>query len=74
MLYVHEALQNLEYNRFQLGLDIKALITSILKIKVQILSQELKNEAIMIPKEEVVNIGHNMLFVKFKAFVTYSVS
>jgi hypothetical protein len=71
---IDQTLNNLEDQGLQLCLEVKALVATFLEVIVQILPQELEDEAVMIPEEEVVDVIHNVLLVELKTFITYCVS
>ena len=73
MFDVHQTLNNLEDEGLQLCLEVEALVPTLLEVIVQILPQELEDEAIMIPEKEVVDVIHYVLLVEFKTFITHCV-
>ena len=73
MFDVHQTLNNLEDEGLQLCLEVEALVPTLLEVIVQILPQELEDEAIMIPEKEVVDVIHYVLLVELKTFITHCV-
>jgi hypothetical protein len=74
MFDVHQTLNNLEDEGLQLCLEVEALVPTLLEVIVQILPQELEDEAVMIPEKEVVDVIHYVLLVELKTFITHCVS
>lgn len=73
MFDVHQSLNNLEDQGLQLSLKVEALVPSLLEVIVQILPQELEDEAVMIPEKEMVDVIHYVLLVELKTFITHCV-